>query len=182
MNIAAIEDYFNNAVPVLSFQLVGESILVVDVATLNNAKRLATGFDDYIHPDVLKFLEYIAATNDSDINDEERTIITSKGYKRFCFYLTVYCGRLERMLEMHSIQYLPTIAISLDTVVNMTYYPCMTDAFTTNNKYAVLFDGNIESLLTYCRSMNNNYMQVTLIGSTVDLSAVDILGYVQPVY
>ena len=179
MNINKVQDYFNNHVPTLSFSLAAHSAVSVNVATINNAKRLATSFQDFVHPDVLKFLELVAYTAEDELEASTKKIINSKGYLRFCFYLTVFCGRLELMLEMHAIQYLPMIGISLDTVVDMEYYPCMQDSRIKDNEYDVIFGGNIESLLLYCRSMKDNYIRVNLITDYKDISAVDILGYIE---
>ncbi len=179
MNINKVQDYFNNYVPTLSFSLAAHPAVSVNVATINNAKRLATSFQDFVHPDVLKFLELVAYTAEDELEPSAKKIINSKGYLRFCFYLTVFCGRLELMLEMHAIQYLPMIGISLDTVVDMEYYPCMQDKRIKDNEYDVIFGGNIESLLLYCRSMRDNYIRANLITDYKDISAVDILGYVE---
>lgn len=179
MNIAKVQEYFNDNIPALNFLLAAKSAVSVNVATINNAKRLATSFQDYVHPDVLKFLEAIAYTAEDELDESYKAVINSKSYIRFCFYLTVFCGRLELMLELHTIQYLPLIGIPLDTVIDMEYYPCMQDTRMDANKYGVMFGGNIDSLLLFCRSMKDNYVRVNLITDYKDISAVDILGYVE---
>lgn len=177
MNIEKIKNYFNTAVPALSFTLAGECVVSVDVATINNAKRLASSFQEFVHPDVLRFLDLVAVNEEDDIDAAYRAIMRSSGYKRFVFYLTVYCGRLDLMLEMHAVAYLPKIGIPLDSVVSTEYYPYMEDALNKHNPYAILFDSDIKQLLHFCETMQNTYLRVNLIQDYKDVSAVNILGY-----
>jgi hypothetical protein len=179
MNFNTIQQYFDSNIPRLPFVLAAESSVAVSVATIDTAKRLATGFADYTHPDVLKFLTLISTTYHDEIGIEVKNIMRSSGYTRFCFYLTVFSGRLEDMLEKHAIQYLPTINIPIESVVNIEYYPCMSDPHTKKNSYSVLFGGDIEKLLIYCQLMKNNYIRANLSQDYVDISAIDILGYIE---
>lgn len=179
MNISKVQEYFDENIPTLNFLLAGQSAVSVNVATINTAKRLATSFQDYVHPDVLKFLELVAYTPEDELGEASKSVIASKSYARFCFYLTVFCGRLELMLEMHAVQYLPKIGIPLSMVVDMEYYPWMKDDHMDINKHGVIFGGNIDSLLLFCHSMKDNYIRVNLTTDYKDISAVDILGYVE---
>lgn len=181
MNFNTIQQYFDTNIPILPFVLAAESSVTVNIATINTAKRLATGFADYVHPDILKFLGLISTTNQEELSIEVKNIMRSSGYTRFCFYLTVFSGRLEDMLEKHAIQYLPTINIPIESVVNIEYYPCMSDPYTEKNNYSDLFGGDIEKLLSYCQSMKDNYIRANLSQDYVDISAIDILGYIERV-
>lgn len=179
MNILKVQDYFDTAIPALPFALVGASLLRVDVATINNAKRLASSFVDYVHPDVLRFLDVIAAKDVSEQSQEERAVVKSNGFIRFVFYLTVYCGRLRQMLEAHAAQYLPLIGISVGSVVSTEFYPSMIDKNAEENKFAALFNGDLDSILLYCNNMQDSFVRFNLIDGHIDISAVDILGYVE---
>lgn len=179
MNTNKIQEYFDSNIPKLPFVLAGESVVTVNVATINSAKRLATSFQDFVHPDVLKFLEAVANTGEDHLEASIKAVMRSNGYIRFCFYLTVYCGRLELMLEMHAIQYLPLIGIPLESIASMEFYPCMPDEQMKDNSYGAIFGGDIEKLLLYCQSMKDNYIRVILDNDHIDISAIDILGYVE---
>lgn len=180
MNMNKVQEYFDKSIPVLNFVLAGYPAVSVTVATISNAKRLATSFEDYVHPDVLKFLDLIASTSEDGLEERYLAVTRSKGYLRFCFYLTVYCGRLELMLKTHAVQYLPMINIPLDTIIDMEYYSQMPDKNIESNKYDVFFGGDIDKLIFYCELMKDNYIRVNLITDYKDISAVDILGYVKP--
>lgn len=179
MNTNTVQKYFDTRIPRLTFVLAAESSVSVNVATIGTAKRLATSFQDFVHPDVLKFLDLIASTPNDDLDVEIKNIMRSSGYMRFCFYLTVFSGRLEDMLEKHTIQYLPTINIDIDTVKSIEYYPFMLDPNTEKNSYSDLFGGDIEKLLIFCSDMQNNYVRVNFPDLFMDISATDILGYVE---
>ena len=181
MNTNKVQEYFTENVPALNFLLAGQPVLTVNVATINMAKKLATGLQDYVHPDVLKFLEVVAYTSEDELEQSIKNIVESKGFARFCFYLTVFSGRLQVMLETHAIQYLPTIDIPLETVVDIEYYPCIQDDHLIANNYDAIFGGDISKLLLYCNSMKDNYIRVNLIAGYRDISAVDILGYVEKI-
>lgn len=179
MNIPKVQDYFDTAIPALPFALVGASLLKVNVATINNAKRLASSFVDYAHPDVLKFLDSVAAKDESELTDEELSVVKSNGYIRFVFYLTVYCGRLRQLLEAHAAQYLPLIGIPVDAVTSTEFYPSMVDKSSESNKFAALFDGDLDSILNFCNNMQDTFIRFNLVDGHIDISAVDILGYVE---
>lgn len=179
MNTKEIRRYFDNDVPKLSFPLVAATNITVNVATINNALRLAPSFVSYAHPDVLKFLNLIAATNPTEYDDDTKSIITSHGFIRFTFYLTVYCSHLSQMLESHAINYLPMIGIPIESVSAIEYYPCIYDPTNTTNRFSPLFSGDIKKLLLYCESMKNNFIRVVLDDDFIDISATDILGYVE---
>lgn len=181
MNFNTIQEYFDTNIPKLPFVLAAESSVTLSVATISTARRLATGFADYVHPDVLKFLSLVSTTDQDNLSVEVKNIMRSSGYTRFCFYLTVFAGRLEDMLEKHAIQYLPTINIPIESVVNIEYYPCMSDPHTEKNSYSDFFGGDIEKLLIYCQSMKDNYIRANLSQTYVDISAIDILGYIERV-
>ena len=178
MNTHKVQDYFDKAIPALPFALVGASLLKVDVATINNAKRLASSFVDYVHPDVLKFLDSIASKDPADQTPEEASILKSNGFIRFVFYLTVYCGRLRQFLEAHAAQYLPIIGISVESVISTEFYPSMIDPNTKTNKFSPMFGGDLNALLSYCNNMQDTFMRFNLIDNYLDISAVDIIGYV----
>lgn len=179
MNLIKVQDYFDKSIPVLNFRLAGYPAVSVNVATISNAKRLATSLQDYVHPDVLNFLDLIASKNEEELEERYVAITQSKGYLRFCFYLTVFCGRLELMLKTHAIQYLPMIDIPINTVVDMEYYSQMPDKNIESNPYGVIFGGDIDKLILYCDSMKDNYIRVNLLTDYKDISAIDILGYVE---
>lgn len=179
MNIKEIRRYFDNDVPKLSFPLVAATNISVNVATISNAIRLAPSFVDFAHPDVLKFLNLIAANSPSDLDDETKSIMASNGFIRFTFYLTVYCSRLQQMLESHAINYLPMIGIPIESISAIEYYPCMFDPTSAVNVYAPLFAGDIEKLLLFCSLMKDNFVRVVLDDDFIDISATDILGYVE---
>lgn len=179
MNTHKVQDYFDTAIPALPFALVGASLLKVDVTTINNAKRLASSFVDYVHPDVLKFLDSIASKDAADQTEEEASIVKSNGFIRFVFYLTVYCGRLRQFLEAHAAQYLPLIGIPVASVVSTEFYPSMIDPDANTNKFSPLFNGNLNAILSYCNNMQDSFIRFNLIDNYFDISAVDIIGYVE---
>ena len=179
MNIQEIRRYFDNDVPKLSFPLVAATNITVNIATINNAVRLASSFVDYAHPDVLKFLNILAASNPADLDEDIKNIMASHGFIRFTFYLTVYCSRLPQMLESHAINYLPMIGIPIEAVTAIEYYPCMYDPTNNSNRFSPLFSGDISKLLSYCESMKDNFIRAVLDDDFIDISATDVLGYVE---
>lgn len=181
MNTQKIKEFFDEKIPPLKFHLKAQPVVDVNVATVNNAQRLIAGFSDFVHPEVYNFIEYLGSTEPEDFTEEVKEIINRKSFIKFLFYLTVYCGQLKLMLDMHCYNYLPKIGVAISKIVNIEYFPHIIDKRAEENPYATMFEGDTKKLIVFCNNLEASYMRVNLEDDFMDISATDILGYVDAV-
>lgn len=177
-NQSKIKEFFDKNIPPLTFHLKAEPTIAVNVATVNNAQRLLAGLSNFVHPVVYDFIEYLGEHEPEDFTNDIQELVSLKGFTRFLFYLTVYTGNLGMMLEMHCYSYLPRIGVDLDKVKSTEYFPHIRDKRIEENPYAILFDGDINKLITFCNGLESTYVRVNLVDGFMDISATDILGYI----
>lgn len=179
LNTDRIKHFFDNEVPNLPFILASESLVKVNVATLNQAEDLAQSFNNFTHPDVIKFLEEVAeiAEGESEADEDIIAITKTRGYLKFIFWLTVYTNNLQAMIELHSINYAKKIGINLDDVKVISYFPHMKESVSNKNPYKPFFGGDINKIMAFVNSLENTFVRMEFEDDYIDISAVNILGY-----
>lgn len=180
LNYSKVKEYLDEKIPKLSFSLASESPVIVDTYTINRALDLAESFTPFTHPQVLEFLELVAES-EGDLPEEVVEILMSRGYLRFLFWLTVYCGELPTMVELHAINYAPQIGIDIQNINSVEFFPHIKDKALEKNPHAVAFNGDINKVIAFVNTLDNSFVRYNFVDGVEegyrDVSTVDVLGY-----